>query len=58
MFLLDFLHCPVDYPAFLRAQEIAECEAVITGQSRISVSEHLPSALEPALSYTSLGDVR
>lgn len=38
-------------------KEIAACEIVKTGQNRISVSEHLLSSLEPALSYACPGDV-
>lgn len=38
-------------------KKIAAREIVITGRSRISVPEHLPSSLEPALSYACPGDV-
>lgn len=60
IYVVHFLYCPVDYPTHLyaRVQYIAACEIVIIGQSRISVSEHLPSLLEPALSDASPGDVR
>lgn len=51
-----------DYPVYLCAsvkkkKKTAAREIVITVRSRIRVSEHLPSSLEPALSYACPGDV-
>lgn len=56
MFLYD-LYIIIQLLISVLEKKIVTREIVITGRSRISVPEHLPSSLEPALSYACPGDV-